>query len=47
LSFVSNTITGVVMNAAIRPWVTTGVALVAASVIAVTPIATQPQTQFP
>ena len=35
------------MHAAVRPWVTTGVAIVGASVIAVTPVAPPPQALVP
>jgi len=35
------------MHAAVRPWITTGVAIVGASVIAVTPVAPPPQTLMP
>ena len=38
---------GDVMHAAVRPWVTAGVAIVGASVIAVTPVAPAPQALMP
>src|SRR5689334_9973450 len=43
----SRTSLGVFMQAAVRPWVTTGIALVSAGVIAATPIAPPPPALSP
>jgi hypothetical protein len=47
MSLLANIVERAVMTTAVRPWVTSGIALVGASVIAVTPIASPPQALAP